>query len=83
MPVRKATAQQVVQAAETLQGSMRQELFEPAFRPSRRGARFGFLMQQRGRSLYQMLGSELRAATARVNCGAWRSGGRARRDDLA
>src|ERR1700722_13848718 len=61
-PVRKATARQVVQAAETLGFYAARAMRVRAHaEPPRRT--FGFLMQQRGRSLYQMLGNELKAAT--------------------
>jgi LacI family transcriptional regulator len=60
--VRKATAQQVVEAADALgfyaARAIRSRLDVKA--PSRT---FGFLMQQPGRSLYQILGRELNAAT--------------------
>lgn len=60
--VRKATAQQVVEAAEALGFYAARALRARAqAEPPRR--KFGFLMQQRGRSLYQMLGNELKAAT--------------------
>jgi LacI family transcriptional regulator len=60
--VRKATAQQVVEAAETLGFYAARAMRSRAeVEPPRRT--FGFLMQQRGRSLYQMLGRELAAAT--------------------
>ena len=60
--VRKATARQVVEAAESLgfyaARAIRSRVdLEPPKRT------FGFLMQQPGRSLYQMLGRELKAAT--------------------
>lgn len=60
--VRKATARQVVEAAEALgfyaARAIRSRVEDD---PPRRT--FGFLMQQQGRSLYQMLGRELKAAT--------------------
>jgi LacI family transcriptional regulator len=60
--VRKATAQQVVEAAETLGFyAARAIRVRAQVEPPRRT--FGFLMQQRGRSLYRMLGDELKAAT--------------------
>ena len=60
--VRKATAQQVVQAAETL-GFYAARAIRARVQAEPPRRTFGFLMQQRGRSLYRMLGSELRAAT--------------------
>ena len=61
-PVRKATAQQVANAAEALGFyAARAIRVRTQAEPPRRT--FGFLMQQRGRSLYQMLGNELKAAT--------------------
>jgi LacI family transcriptional regulator len=60
--VRKATARQVAEAAEALGFyAARAIRVRTEAEPPRRT--FGFLMQQRGRSLYQMLGSELKAAT--------------------
>ena len=60
--VRKATAQQVVEAAETLGFyAARAIRVRTHAEPPRRA--FGFLMQQRSRSLYRMLGEELKAAT--------------------
>jgi len=60
--VRKATALQVVDAAEALGFYAARALkVRSQAEPPRRT--FGFLMQQRGRSLYQMLGNELKAAT--------------------
>lgn len=61
-PVRKATAQQVVEAAEALgfYAARAIRIRTQAELPKRT---FGFLMQQRGRSLYRMLGDELKAAT--------------------
>jgi len=60
--VRKATAQQVVDAAESLGFyAARAIRVRAQTEPPRRS--FGFLMQQRGRSLYKMLGAELKAAT--------------------
>jgi LacI family transcriptional regulator len=61
-PVRKATAQQVVQAAEAL-GFYAARAIRVRAQPEPPRKTFGFLMQQRGRSLYQMLGNELKAAT--------------------
>ena len=61
-PVRKATARQVVEAAESLGFyAARAMRVRAQAEPPRRT--FGFLMQQRGRSLYRMLGDELKAAT--------------------
>ncbi len=55
-------ARQVVEAAETLgYYAARAMRVRAQAEPPRRT--FGFLMQQRGRSLYQMLGNELKAAT--------------------
>ena len=60
--VRKATARQVVEAAEALGFYATRALrVRSQAEPPRRA--FGFLMQQRSRSLYQMLGNELKAAT--------------------
>ena len=60
--VRRATARQVAEAAEALGFyAARAIRVRTQAEPPRRT--FGFLMQQRGRSLYQMLGSELKAAT--------------------
>jgi LacI family transcriptional regulator len=60
--VRKATARQVVEAAEALGFYAARAIRVRAdVEPPRRT--FGFLMQQRGRSLYQMLGNELKAST--------------------
>ena len=60
--VRKATAQQVVQAAESLGFYAARALRSRVdVEPPKRT--FGFLMQQPGRSLYQILGRELSAAT--------------------
>ena len=61
-PVRKATAQQVVQAAETV-GFYAARAIRARVQAEPPRRTFGFLMQQSGRSLYQMLGNELRAAT--------------------
>jgi LacI family transcriptional regulator len=61
-PVRRPTARQVVEAAEALGFyAARAMRVRVQAEPPRRT--FGFLMQQRGRSLYQMLGNELKAAT--------------------
>ena len=60
--VRKATAQQVVQAAEAV-GYYAARAIRIRTQPEPPRRTFGFLMQQRGRSLYQMLGGELKAAT--------------------
>jgi LacI family transcriptional regulator len=61
-PVRRPTARQVVEAAEALGFyAARAMRVRAQAEPPRRT--FGFLMQQRGRSLYQMLGNELKAAT--------------------
>jgi LacI family transcriptional regulator len=60
-PVRKATEQQVVGAAEQIGFYAARALRgRPEFAPPAR--RFGFLMQQPERSLYQALGRELTAA---------------------
>ena len=60
--VRKATARQVVEAAEALGFyAARAIRSRVEVEPPRRT--FGFLMQQQGRSFYQMLGRELAAAT--------------------
>ena len=60
--VRKPTARQVVEAAEALGFYATKAMrIRSQAEPPRRT--FGFLMQQRGRSLYQMLGNELKAAT--------------------
>ena len=61
-PVRRATAQQVVQAAETL-GFYAARAIRARVQAEPPRRTFGFLMQQRGRSLYQTLGNELKAAT--------------------
>jgi LacI family transcriptional regulator len=60
--VRKATAQQVVEAAEAI-GFYAARAIRVRAQPESPRRTFGFLMQQRGRSLYQMLGNELKAAT--------------------
>jgi LacI family transcriptional regulator len=60
--VRKATAQQVVDAAEAV-GFYAAGAIRVRAQPESPRRTFGFLMQQRGRSLYQMLGNELKAAT--------------------
>jgi LacI family transcriptional regulator len=60
--VRKATAQQVVDAAETV-GFYAARAIRSRAEVDAPQRTFGFLMQQRGRSLYQMLGAELKAAT--------------------
>jgi LacI family transcriptional regulator len=60
--VRKATAQQVSEAAEAL-GFYAARAIRARTQPEPPRRTFGFLMQQRGRSLYQMLGNELKAAT--------------------
>jgi LacI family transcriptional regulator len=60
--VRKATARQVVEAAEAVGFyAARAIKIRAQTEPPKRS--FGFLMQQKGRSLYQMLGKELQAAT--------------------
>jgi LacI family transcriptional regulator len=60
--VRKATARQVAEAAETL-GFYAARAIRARVQPEPPRRTFGFLMQQRGRSLYQILGNELKAAT--------------------
>jgi LacI family transcriptional regulator len=60
--VRKATAKQVVEAAETL-GFYAAKAIRARVQADPPRRTFGFLMQQQGRSLYQMLGDELKAAT--------------------
>jgi len=61
--VRRATAQQVVAAAEALGFYASRALrLRAQAEPPRRT--FGFLMQQRGRAFYQTVGSALKAATA-------------------
>ena len=64
-PVRRPTARQVVEAAEALgfYAARAMRVRAQAEAPRRT---FGFLMQQRGRSLYQMLGTEMKAATVRT-----------------
>src|SRR3984957_6630127 len=61
-PVRKATARQGVQAPGTLgfYAARAMRVRAHAEPPPRT---FGFLMQQKSRSLYKMLGNELKAAT--------------------
>ena len=60
--VRKATAQQVTEAAERLGFYAANAIrIRTQAEPPKRT--FGFLMQQKGRSLYQTLGRELAAAT--------------------
>jgi LacI family transcriptional regulator len=59
--VRKATARQVAEAAETL-GFYAARAIRARVQPEPPRRTFGFLMQQKGRSLYQMLGNELKAA---------------------
>ena len=65
--VRKATAQQVVEAAEAI-GFYAARAIRSRLEVKPPARTFGFLMQQSGRSLYQILGRELiaaaRAATA-------------------
>ena len=65
-PVRQATAEQVLQAAERIGfygvGTIRRRL--AADKPARS---FGFLLQQSHRQLYQMYGSVLTRATAAVS----------------
>lgn len=61
-PVRRATARQVAEAAEALGFYAARAIRSRAeTEPPRRV--FGFLMQQRGRSFYQVLANELKAAT--------------------
>jgi LacI family transcriptional regulator len=60
--VRKATAQQVVQAAEAL-GFYAARAIRIRTQPEPPRRTFGFLMLQGGRSLYRMLGDELKSAT--------------------
>ena len=60
--VRRATAQQVAQAAEAL-GFYAARAMRGRAQAETPRRTFGFLMQQQGRSLYQMLGNELKAAT--------------------
>jgi LacI family transcriptional regulator len=60
--VRKATAKQVVEAAEAL-GFYAARAIRSRVEAEAPKRIFGFLMQQQGRSLYQMLGRELKAAT--------------------
>src|SRR5277367_5936660 len=60
--VRKATAQQVVEAAEAV-GFYAARAIRSRLDIKLPKRTFGFLMQQPGRSLYQILGRELNAAT--------------------